>query len=112
MRNDTTKKVLFKINNEVVLEEDGDLFLNQIDEIKWKIVEECDCRFEDIEVDILDNLIVLSDEIDVSDNGLIFWKAYYPQPIQGIECHLVEGSDEYLDAINDGSILEHINFFI
>ena len=108
----SNKKVLFKVNDEVVLEEDGDLFLNQIDEIKWKIVEECECRFDDIEVDIVDNVLDLSDDIDVSDNGLIYWKAYYPQPIQGIDCELVEGSDEFLDAMNNGTILDHIYFVI
>jgi hypothetical protein len=108
----SNKKVLFKINDEVVLIEDGDLYLNQIDEIKWKIVEECECRFDDIEVDILDNLIVLSDEVDVSDIGLVFWKAYYPQAIQGVECDLVEGSDEYLDAMNNGSLIDYLHFFV
>jgi hypothetical protein len=108
----SNKKVLFKVNNEVVLEEDGDLYLNQIDIIKWKIVEECECGFDDIEVDILDNVLDLSDDIDVSDNGLIYWKAYYPQPIQGIDCDLVEGSDEFLDAMNSGTILDHIYFVI
>jgi hypothetical protein len=108
----SNKKVLFKVNNEVVLEEDGDLYLNQIDIIKWKIVEECECGFDDIEVDIVDNLLDLSDDIDVSDNGLIYWKAYYPQPIQGIDCDLVEGSDEFLDAMNSGTILDHIYFVI
>jgi len=108
----SNKKVLFKINDEVVLIEDGDLYLNQIDEIKWKIVEECECRFDDIEVNILDNLLELSDEIDVSDMGLIYYKSYYPQPIQGIDCELEIGSDEYLDAMNDGSILDRIYFTI
>jgi hypothetical protein len=31
-------KLLFKINNEIVLEESTDLYLNQIDELKWGLL--------------------------------------------------------------------------
>jgi hypothetical protein len=110
--NNSKIKTLFKINKEVILVEEGDLFLNQINLIKWKIVEECGCKFEEIDIDILDDGLDLSNEIDVSDIGLIYWKAYYPQPIQGIDCDFEVGSDEYLDAIIDGSIFDHIYFTI
>ena len=105
-------KLLFKINNEVILEESTDLFLNQIEELKWSIALECECNFDDIEVERVEMSIELSEDIDVTVNGMVFWKSVFMQPIQGVCCDLKEGSDEYLDAINNGTIIEHLKFFI
>lgn len=105
-------KILFKINGEVVVEESTDLFLNQIDEMKWIIAEECECSYDDIEIERIELPIEISEDVDVSPNGLHFWKALYPNPIIGVYCDLKIGTDEYLDAINDGSIINHLNFFI
>jgi hypothetical protein len=105
-------KILFKINNEVVVEESTDLFLNQIDEMKWIIASECECSYDDIEVERIELPIDISDEVDVSVDGMHFWKALDLMPIQGVYATLEEGSDEYLDAILDGSIEKHLNFFV
>ena len=105
-------KILFKINNEVVVEESTDLFLNQIDEMKWIIASECECAFDDIEVERVELPIEISDDVDVSVMGMHFWKSLDLMPIQGVYATLEEGSDEYLDAILDGSIEKHLNFFI
>jgi len=106
------KKLLFKVDNEVVLEESGDLYLNHIDEIKWVIAEELECGFDDVEVEVFEFPIELSEEIDLTDEGLVFWKSLHHKPILGVFCEYEEGSDEYLDAILDGSIEEKLHFFI
>ena len=105
-------KILFKINNKVVLEESTDLHLNQIDILKWDIALECECAYDDIEVEKIELSNEMSDEVDVTVDGLIFWKSIYMQPIQGIFCDLEEGTDAYLDAINNGTLINHLNFFI
>ena len=105
-------KLLFKVNNEIVLEESTDLHLNQIDELKWGIALECECDVADVEVDIVEMDVEMSEDVDVSVDGLVFWKSLYMQPIQGVSCDLEEGSDEYLDAINNGTLINHLNFFI
>jgi hypothetical protein len=105
-------KLLFKINNEVILEESTDLYLNQIDELKWGIALECECSVDDIEVERVELAEEVSEEVDVTVDGMVFWKSLYMQPIQGVECSLVLGSDEYLDAINNGTLINHLNFFI
>ena len=106
------KKVLFKVNNEVVVEDSTDLKLNQIDELKWVIALECGCGYDDIEVEVLEESLDLSDEVDLTVDGLVFWKSLYITPIQGVVCLLEEGSDEYLDAINNGTLENHLLFFI
>lgn len=106
--------ILFKVNDEVVItEENINLTFDEIDRLKWTIVSECDCLFDEITVDVVEENVDVADDIDISVNGeLIFWKSTYHVPIKGICCELVEGSDEYLDAINDGTLIDKINFFI
>ena len=107
----TKKIILFKINNEVVVEEKEDLFLNQVDEMKWAVALEFKVGFDEVVVEVVDEK-ELSDMVDVTPLGMVFWKALYHEPIKGVYCDLVEGSDEYLDAMNDGTLTEHLNFFI
>lgn len=105
-------KLVFKINNKIILEEDRDLYLNQIDELKHLIAEYWDCGVDDVDVEKVEVFIDISDDIDVDDKGMYFWKGSYGQLIQGVKCNLEEGSDEYLDAMNNGTLINHINFFI
>lgn len=105
------KTIHFKIANEVVLIESGDLFLNQIDEYKWVIAQECDCTIDDIDIELIESATEVSEEIDVTIDGMIFWKSLEHRTIVGAECNLEDGSDEYLDAILNDTLHEHINFF-
>ena len=106
------RKILFKVNDEVVVEETRDLYPNQIDEMKWIIASECECTYDDVEVEFEEVKHELSDDIDVSDVGLIFSSALYHNPIEGVFCTIEEGCDEYLDAILNGTIDKYLNFFI
>ncbi len=103
---------LFKINEEVIIEEKRVLYANQIDEMKWIIAEECSCSYDDIDVEFVEHERELAEQVDISVIGLIFFDALYLEPIQGVECQLEEGSDEYLDAILDGTIERYLNFYI
>jgi hypothetical protein len=104
------KTIIFKLDGEVILEERCNLYLNQIDELKWNIALELGCTYDDIEVETIEVPIEMSDDVDVSSIGLIFWKDTYFTPITGTACDLKEGSDAYLDAIADGSIIDYIRF--
>jgi hypothetical protein len=73
---------------------------------------ECECGIDDIEVEKVEMSVEVSEDVDVTVDGMVFWKSLYMQPIQGVSCDLEEGSDAYLDAINNGTIAEHLNFFI
>jgi hypothetical protein len=109
---DVRKKVLFKINNEVVLEESTDIFLNEIDELKWQIAVECEVSIDDIDVEIIEFPIGYSEDVDVGVKGMVFWKDLFHKPIVGVSCLLEEGTDEYLDAINNGTIENYLVFTI
>lgn len=108
---ETTRKVLlFKVDNEIVLEERCNLYLNQIDELKWAIALELGCTYDEVEVNAEDVPIEMSEEIDVSSIGMIFWKDTYFTPIIGTVCDLKEGSDEWLDAKANGTLINYIKF--
>ena len=110
----TRTRILFKVNDEVVITEDNiNLTFDEIDVLKWTIVSECDCLFDEITVDVVEENVDVAEDIDISANGdLIFWRSTHHEPIQGVYCELVEGSDEYLDAMNDGTLIDKINFFV
>jgi len=110
------RKTYFKINNEVVVEETQDMTIEMIEKMKWIIAEECECQYDDIEVEVKpivnSNPKELSDEVDIGANGMHFWRSDYPDTIVGVLCDLEEGSDEYLDAINNGTLINHLMFFV
>lgn len=103
------KKLLFKIRNEVIVEETTELFLDQIDKLKRVIAEECSCHVDDIDVEMVTDGKKEYSDFDVNENGMFFWEDY-DRFIKGISTDLVIGSDEYLDAIIDGTILDKIIF--
>jgi len=97
------KKVLFKVNNEVVVEESGEIELTEIERMKLVISQELDCTYDDVEVEYI-NLPLDISEIDVDSQGLFDWREPYPKIITGVKLTLIEGSDEYLDALSNGSL--------
>ena len=107
----TRKILLFKINNLVVCEEHKELSIKDIYDYKRAIALELGCSPFDIEVD-MEVTEIEDTELDSTLDGLVFWKSTFFQPIRGVECSLVEGSDEYLDALLDGSLEKYLNFFV
>ena len=103
------KKILFKVNNQIVLEEHRDLFLNQIDEMKWFVASECSCHYDEVEVESVDNNMELS-ELDIDNQGLFDWKSLDCIYISGVKLSLVEGSDAHLEAISNGTIENFLIF--
>ncbi len=111
MKTTTRKILIFSVGGEPILEERCNLFANQIDELKWNIAIELGCSYDDIKIDTVEVPIEMSEEIDVSSIGMIFWKDTYFEPIVGVGCSLKEGSDEWLDAKADGTLIEYMYFF-
>ena len=91
-------KYLFKINGEVVVEENRDLFLNQVDEMKWIIVHECECDYDLIDVERVEMQGDYSD-FDITPQGLVNWKDPQFKVITGVKCDVTE--DFLLDRIID-----------
>jgi len=105
------KVIQFIIEGEVIIEKHENLYLNQIDEIKWDLAKIFDITPDDVEVSTFELEEELS-TLDATDKGLVYFNGLYPRPIVGMTCILEEGSDEFLDAMNNGTILNYIKFVI
>jgi hypothetical protein len=105
-------KLLFKVGDEIIIEESIDLTINQINILKIYITKEIGCFIDEIEVehyqsDIKEEL----SNLDCCSYGLIFCDKY-PDEIQGLKLDFEIGSNEHLDAINNGTIENYLKFFI
>lgn len=100
------KKILFKIKDEVVYIEDRDLKIDGIERMKSIIAQECECQIEDIYLDYIDTPEL--SEIDVTDQGMIYWKNLFTNILTGVDLLLVLGSDEHLDAILNKTIEDYL----
>jgi len=105
-------KLLFKVGDEIIIEESVDLTINQINIIKMYITKEIGCFIDEIEVEhYQSNIKQELSNLDCCDYGLIFFDEY-PDEIKGIKLNLIIGSDEHLDAINNGTIENYLKFFV
>ena len=103
------KKTLFKVNNQIVFEETRDLYLNEIDEKKWFVANQCSCHYDDVEVEVVDNHRELS-EIDVTTGGMFSWSDVNMNFYTGLSLAFELGSDEHLNAINNNNLIDFIEF--
>lgn len=106
------KKILFKVGNITMIEETRDLELTEIEKLKELVAQECECSVDDVEVETIEGEMEMSEDIDCIAEGLIFWRNLEFKPIRGVYCLLKEGTDEYLDAMNNGTLGEYLTFFI
>lgn len=101
------KRILFKVNGEVKVEETRDLFLNEIDEMKWIVASECECSIHDVDVEI--EVIKSKEELseyDVSSDGIVNWKDPYFKTITGVQC--ITNMDDFLDSMNTKNVAENL----
>ena len=108
------KQILFKINGAIALIEHQDLPVDKIEDIKISLMNCYNVEYDDLEVIVEDIIngraLEMSQEIDMNEQGLIFWRDTFFKPIYAVTCDLVEGSDKYMDAVADGSIINHLHF--
>jgi hypothetical protein len=102
-------KVLFRVNDEVVVEESGDITLEQIERLKWVIVSEIETDYDTIDVEIIDLGIELG-ELDVGNTGMYNYKDTYFDVKVGVKLTIDYGSDEFLDAMNNNKIEDYLIF--
>ena len=103
------KKLIFKVNDQIVMEDRRDLYPNQIDELKWFIASEVGCHYDDVDIEIVENTTELS-EMDIDNIGLFDWKSLDCIYLSGLSLSIAEGSDEYLDAISNGTLESFLIF--
>ncbi len=105
-------RLIFKLKDVIIADETQEDF-TLIEIAAWKdiLAQEMECDIEDIEVIQNKVEVELGEELDSTIDGFVFYKAIKFDPIQGVTLDIIEGSNEHLDAILDGSILDHIIFF-
>lgn len=103
-------KILFKVKGETVAEEYTDLFLSEIDNFKWVIAEECQCHYDDVDVEYIPIEQELSDYDVTADGFIVNFKDTYFTPIIGVKCNV--DIDTLLDKINEQNDVENcFDFF-
>jgi len=104
------KKILvFKVNGETVVESHTDLTIEEIYNLKREISSDCECELDDVEFIIEEYETKLSD-IDVTEDGLVCWTDCYLAPYDGLRLPFEIGSDEYLDAVIKGNLIDYLKF--
>ena len=58
------RKILFKVDNTIMVEELRDLTIDEITRMKELVAQECECGIDEVEVDTIEAEIELSDEVD------------------------------------------------
>lgn len=103
----TQRKTIFLLDNEVVVEERKDVDINYIENMKAMICIVKGCKYADIEVQFIETDL---SEIDVTTDGMFNWLDADYKIYSGVKLNLIEGSDEYLDAINNGTVENYLEF--
>lgn len=101
--------ILFILDGQIVLEEKKDLNIEEIEAMKKIISEECSCKVEDITVENSKPIKDFSD-IDVTNEGMFNWLDFETRIFSGVKLNLIEGSDEHLEAINNGTLEKFLEF--
>jgi len=115
------RKIQFKVDNIVMVEELRDLTIDEIERVKALVAQECDCAIEDVDVDTIEAEVEMSEDVDWSDDtkALVFWRALYPDPIVGVMCEVDENSDAFIELMKDfmlnrntDKVLQSLDFFV
>jgi hypothetical protein len=104
-----TPKVFFKFKDEIIYDIIGDLSIDGITTIKKTLSKYFNIGTEDIEVEY--KVLELSD-YDIGIKGI--FNAIDPNDfdikVKGVRLNLINGSDEHIDSILDGTLEKHLIF--
>ena len=92
--------IQFIYKDTIIAQQNADMFLNQIDEVKWLLADAYKCYPDDIETKYvrLDNKSILSN-YDVSKKGIVAFNGNEVTNVKGVIMKLKDSDDEFLDAI-------------
>lgn len=109
------KLIQFIYKDTIIAQQSAEMFLNQIDEVKWLLAESYSCYPDDIETRYVTFEVdeTLSN-YDLTDKGIITFNGGYPEVAKGIVMTIDESSDEFLDAMVgknvENFIEKHLHF--
>ena len=102
-------KIEFKVGNSIIFKTPRNITLENIEHMKKALALNCKCNVDDIETIYKTPTVEIS-EFDVSKNGIQHWQTSFLKSFDGIKLNLVLGSDDHLDAMNDNTILDYLEF--
>jgi hypothetical protein len=109
------KLIQFIYNDNVIAQQNSDMFLNKIDELKWILADVYNCYPDEIEARYvtLETNREMS-EYDLTDKGIVCCSSGYQKTVNGILCDISENSNEFIDAMLgknvDEFIEKHLHF--
>jgi hypothetical protein len=109
------KIIQFIYNDTIIAQQNADMYLNQVDEVKWLLADAYKCFPDEIETRYTTfELNPKLSNYDVTNKGIVCFNSGYPQVAKGIVSTINENSDEFVDAmigINVEKFIEkHLHF--
>lgn len=107
--------IQFIYKDTILAQQNADMYLNEIDEVKWMLADAYKCYPDEIETryTILEINPQLSN-FDINKKGIICFNSGRPRVAEGVVCTIDETSDEFLDAVLgknvDNFIEKHLHF--
>lgn len=106
------KIIQFIYNNDILAQQSADMFLNQIDEVKWLLAETYKCYPDDIETRIVTLESNKLSFFDVSTKGITPFNTTFPIYVSGVSMLIDENNDEFLDAVQGKNIDNFIEKYL
>ena len=109
------KIVQFIYKDSIIAQQSAEMYLNQIDEVKWLLADAYNCLPDEIETRYTTfELNPKLSNYDVTPIGIVCFNSGYPEAAKGIFCGINENSDEFIDAMLgknvDNFIEKHLHF--
>jgi len=94
------KIIQFIYKDNIIAQQSADMYLNQIDEVKWLLADAYKCYPDEIETRYTTfELNPKLSNYDATPIGIVCFNSGYPQEVKGIFCGIDENSDEFIDAM-------------
>jgi len=101
-------KVKFNIGTKTIIEKTGNVSDLQVKTMRKMIAHVYKCSENDI-VTVFEAEQEISN-FDVTSDGIFDWMDTEARIINGVKLNLIEGSDEHLEAISNGTLDDYLIF--
>jgi hypothetical protein len=102
-------KIEFKVGNSIIFKTPRNITLENIEHMKKALALNCKCNVDDIET-IYKTPTVDTSEFDISKNGIQHWQTTFLKSFDGIKLKIDIESDSFLDAMNNNTLLDYLEF--
>lgn len=107
------KILQFIYKDNIIAQQSADMFLNQIDEVKWLLADAYECLPDDIETRLTTfELNPKLSNFDLTPLGIVCFNTSYPEIAKGVFCGIDESSDEFVDAMLGKNIESFIEKYL